>query len=67
MRLTSLLTFDRGRCLFLPAHGRGRALPDDIKALLMNNPGLWDLPELSDLGGPLDEEGAIGRSKADRT
>ncbi|KGG15437.1 MULTISPECIES: aminotransferase class I/II-fold pyridoxal phosphate-dependent enzyme [unclassified Prochlorococcus] len=59
MRLTALLTTKRGKNLFLPAHGRGNALPMEIKALLKNKPGLWDLPELPDIGGLGLSEGAI--------
>ena len=50
MGLLSLLTSKYGRNLFLPAHGRGAALPKEIKTLLRQRAGLWDLPELPDLG-----------------
>ena len=63
MNLSSLLTFNRGRSLFLPFHGRGRALPIEMKRLLRSNPGVWDLPELPDLGGPLEVHGAIADSQ----
>ncbi len=59
MDIDSLLTFDRGRSLFLPAHGRGAALPKELKQLLKNRAGIWDLPELPGIGGPLDAHGAV--------
>ncbi len=59
MDFSSLLTSFRGRNLFLPAHGRGIALPRDFKKLLRNAPGAWDLPELPDLGGPFSKSGAL--------
>lgn len=63
MLLSSLLTGYRGRSLFLPAHSRGEGLPDDIKNLLRKRPGVWDLPELPDLGGPLVSNGAVAESQ----
>ena len=63
MMLSSLLSFNRGRSLFLPAHSRGIALPDDIKKLLRGRPGIWDLPELPDFGGPLISDGAVAESQ----
>ena len=57
------LTRNHGRTLFLPAHGRGFALPKDIRKLLQNRAGIWDLPELPDLGSPFDSQGAIARSQ----
>ncbi len=63
MSINSLLAFDRGRSLFLPAHGRGKALPNELKQLLKHRAGVWDLPELPELGGPLVSEGAIARSQ----
>ncbi|MFM9109557.1 MAG: DegT/DnrJ/EryC1/StrS family aminotransferase [Prochlorococcaceae cyanobacterium] len=49
--------------LHLPAHGRGRALPPDLHRLLRTAPGGWDLPELPDLGGPLEPEGAVAAAQ----
>ena len=49
--------------LHLPAHGRGRALASPLRRLLRLPPGRWDLPELPELGGPLDEEGAVAESQ----
>tara|TARA_Y100001968_G_scaffold330294_1_gene381741 strand:- start:9034 stop:10431 length:1398 start_codon:yes stop_codon:yes gene_type:complete len=64
MLLSGLLTWNRGRNLFLPAHSRGMALPDDIKKLLLRRPGIWDLPELPDFGGPLLANGAVAESQS---
>ncbi len=47
----------------MPAHGRGEALPDEFRRLLQNKAGIWDLPELFDLGGPLEIDGAIAESQ----
>ena len=48
-----------GRTLFLPAHGRGSALPAELRRLLKRRAGVWDLPELPQIGGPLEPEGAV--------
>ena len=64
MEISSLLTFDRGRNLFLPAHGRGNALPKEIKNLLKSRAGVWDLPELPGIGSPLEAHGAVAISQA---
>ncbi|MFM7733530.1 MAG: aminotransferase class I/II-fold pyridoxal phosphate-dependent enzyme, partial [Cyanobium sp.] len=50
--------------LHLPAHGRGRGLAPGLQALLRRPPGRWDLPELPDLGGPLEPEGAVTQAQA---
>ncbi len=63
MRLSDLLKFKRGKNLFLPAHGRGKALPCEVKDLLRRKPGSWDLPELPDIGGICDPDGSIFRSQ----
>ena len=63
MRLSTLLTYSRGKNLFLPAHGRGNSLPPNLKKLLKNRPGIWDLPELPDIGGPFCSNGAIAISQ----
>ena len=63
VELASLLTHKRGRNLFLPAHGRGEALPMDLKTILRKSPGLWDLPELPDIGSPLESFGALEKSQ----
>ncbi len=63
MSLARFLTSYRGRSLFLPAHLRGKALPNDLKNLLRASPGIWDLPELIEFGGPLIESGAVANSQ----
>ncbi|KGG12246.1 lysine decarboxylase [Prochlorococcus sp. MIT 0601] len=63
MKISDLLTYKRGKNLFLPAHGRGFALPTDLRRLLRKRPGIWDLPELLDIGGPLCSIGAIAVSQ----
>ena len=63
MALLPLLKKRLGRSLFLPAHGRGRALPEEFKRLLRQRAGVWDLPELAEIGGPLEPEGAVGESQ----
>ena len=63
MGLFNLLSANRSENLFLPAHGRGNALPKKIKNLLKLRPGIWDLPELFEIGGPLIREGAIAESQ----
>ena len=63
MGLLKMLSANGSENLFLPAHGRGNALPKKIKKLLKLRPGMWDLPELFEIGGPLISEGAIGESQ----
>ncbi len=63
MALLPQLTRRLGEPLFLPAHGRGAALPDGLRQLLRQRAGIWDLPELPELGGPLEPEGAIAASQ----
>jgi arginine/lysine/ornithine decarboxylase len=63
MALLPLLKKRLGESLFLPAHGRGKALPDEFKRLLRQRAGVWDLPELAEIGGPLEPEGAVGDSQ----
>ena len=63
MALLPLLHRAVGRPLFLPAHGRGRALPATLRRLLRRRAGTWDLPELPAIGGPLESEGAVGLSQ----
>ena len=53
MGLITLLSGNRTENLFLPAHGRGNALPKNLRNLLKLKPGIWDLPELFEIGGPL--------------
>ena len=63
MTLLSLLQRNVGTALCLPAHGRGLALPPAFKHLLSRRPGLWDLPELPCIGGPLISDGAVADSQ----
>ena len=63
MGLITLLSGNRSENLFLPAHGRGKALPKKLIKLLNLRPGVWDLPELFEIGGPLINEGAIAESQ----
>ena len=50
--------------LHLPAHGRGHALAPGLRRLLRQAPGRWDLPELPEIGGPLEAEGAVAEAQA---
>ena len=50
MALLPQLTRHIGQPLFLPAHGRGAALPDGLRQLLRRRAGIWDLPELPAIG-----------------
>ena len=61
--LLSSLQQDVGRCLFLPAHNRGAALPGSFRRLLSQRAGHWDLPELPAIGGPLEREGAVAEAQ----
>ena len=63
MGLITLLSCNRSENLFLPAHGRGNALPEKLRNLLMLKPGIWDLPELFEIGGPLISDGVIAESQ----
>ena len=63
MGLITSLSVDRSDNLFLPAHGRGKALPKELRNLLKLRPGIWDLPELFEIGGPLIREGSIAESQ----
>ena len=63
MGLINLLSAGVGENLFFPAHGRGDALPKKLRNLLKKKPGIWDLPELYEIGGPLIGEGAIAESQ----
>ena len=63
MALLPLLFQTVGRPLFLPAHGRGAALPRPMRKLLRSPGGRWDLPELPELGGPLLAKGAVADSQ----
>ncbi|MCX5951020.1 MAG: lysine decarboxylase [Cyanobacteria bacterium] len=49
--------------LHLPSHGRGAALAPELRRLLRQRPGSWDLPELPAFGGPLESEGAVAEAQ----
>jgi lysine decarboxylase len=49
--------------LHLPSHGRGAALAPELRRLLRQRPGSWDLPELPAFGGPLEHEGAVAEAQ----
>jgi len=51
------------KSLFFPSHNRGKALPSNLIGLLKEEPGIWDLPELPDLGSPLSNFGIIKDSQ----
>ena len=50
--------------LHLPAHCRGRGLAPELRRLLRQPPGRWDVPELPEIGGPLESEGAVAQAQA---
>ena len=62
--LLPLLRPNRRWPLHLPGHGQGAALPPRLRRLLRQAPGSWDLPELPEIGGPLEPEGAVAGSQA---
>ncbi|MEB3256578.1 MAG: lysine decarboxylase [Synechococcaceae cyanobacterium] len=49
--------------LHLPAHGRGRGLAPGLARLLRRSAAGWDLPELPEIGGPLEAEGAVAEAQ----
>jgi len=59
MSISSFLRKKFSRSLFFPSHNRGKALPQNLVQLLKEDPGLWDLPELPELGSPLTDFGLI--------
>ena len=63
MSISSFLTKKFLKSLFFPAHNRGAALPKKLVKLLKNPPGLWDLPELPEIGSPLSKSGLIAKSQ----
>ena len=63
MRISSFLTKKYIKSLFFPAHNRGKALPKKLVKLLKNPPGIWDLPELPEIGSPLSKTGLIAKSQ----
>tara|TARA_Y100001968_G_scaffold161721_1_gene147916 strand:+ start:11815 stop:13209 length:1395 start_codon:yes stop_codon:yes gene_type:complete len=63
MQIFSFLRNHKGQTLFLPAHCRGQALPSELRKLLRDRPGIWDLPEIPGFGGPLLSNGAVADSQ----
>ena len=63
MSISSFLTKKFLKSLFFPAHNRGSALPKKLVKLLKNPPGLWDLPELPEIGSPLSKSGLVAKSQ----
>tara|TARA_Y100001968_G_scaffold146104_1_gene133582 strand:+ start:7404 stop:8798 length:1395 start_codon:yes stop_codon:yes gene_type:complete len=63
MEISSFIRSHKGQNLFLPAHSRGIGLPKELRKLLRGRPGIWDLPELPGLGGPLFSSGAVHESQ----
>tara|TARA_B100000212_G_scaffold339098_1_gene316837 strand:+ start:656 stop:2053 length:1398 start_codon:yes stop_codon:yes gene_type:complete len=63
MSISSFLKKKFSRSLFFPSHNRGQALPKKLIQLLKEEPGLWDLPELPELGSPLSSVGIIRESQ----
>ena len=59
MRISTFLREKFLMSLFFPSHNRGKVLPRKLKKLLQEKPGLWDLPELPEIGSPLSESGLI--------
>ena len=57
MSISSFLTKKFLKSLFFPAHCRGRALSKGLNRLLKKQPGVWDLPELPEIGSPLSNTG----------
>ncbi|BBL86523.1 Orn/Lys/Arg decarboxylase family 1 (chromatophore) [Paulinella micropora] len=49
--------------LYLPAHGRRSGLPPDLCYLFRYSPVSWDLPELPNIGGPLESKGSVAYSQ----
>jgi len=47
------------KTLFFPSHNRGEALPKEIINLLKKRPGLWDLPDLPEIGTSLSNKGLV--------
>ena len=63
MSISSFLRKKFSKSLFFPSHNRGKALPRNLVELLKEEPGLWDIPELPELGTPLSEEGLVNASQ----
>ncbi len=63
MSISSFLKKKFVRSLFFPSHNRGKALPKKLIELLKEEPGIWDLPELPELGTPVSKIGLIKESQ----
>ena len=63
MSISSFLTTKFLKSLFFPAHNRGKALPKELIKILKKRPGIWDLPELPEIGSPLTKKGLIAESQ----
>ena len=63
MSISSFLTKKFLKSLFFPAHNRGEALPKKLIRILKKSPGIWDLPELPEIGSPLSKNGLIAKSQ----
>jgi len=59
MSISSFLKKKFLKSLFFPSHNRGKALPENLKKLLREYPGFWDLPELPELGSPTSDKGLV--------
>ena len=65
MSISSFLTRKFLKNLFFPAHNRGKALPKRLISLLEDKPGIWDLPELAEIGTPLSDKGLVAKAQKD--
>ena len=59
MSISSFLKRKFLKELFFPSHNRGAALPRELVDLLNQKPGIWDLPELPEIGTVLSNSGLI--------
>ena len=64
MSISSFLTKKFLKSLFFPAHNRGKALPKKLIRLLKKSPGIWDLPELPEIGSTFSKNGLITKSQS---
>ena len=64
MSISSFLTKKFLKSLFFPAHNRGKALPKKLIRTLRKSPGIWDLPELPEIGSTLSKNGLIAKSQS---
>tara|TARA_Y100000589_G_scaffold311985_1_gene331828 strand:- start:1 stop:1398 length:1398 start_codon:yes stop_codon:yes gene_type:complete len=59
MSISYFLKRKNFKALFFPSHNRGAALPKEIISLLRKRPGLWDLPDLPEIGTSLTKNGLV--------